>query len=77
MRFVGRTLLAVMMAASAASSAVVAAVPATPAPTAVKQAYPARICLKRSKLGRCERWSQTVRHKVPASTATSDGRHEH
>lgn len=77
MRFVGRTLLAIMMAAIVASSAVAAAMSATPAPTAVKQAHPARTCLKRSKLGRCERWSQTVRHKAPTSTATTDGRHEH
>lgn len=77
MCFVGRTLLAVMMAAIAASSAVAAAVPATPASTAAKQTHATRTCLKRSKLGRCERWSQTVRHKAPASTATTDGRHEH
>lgn len=76
MSFVGRTLLAVVMAAIAASGSAAAAVPATPAPTAVKQAHPARTCLKRSKLGRCERWSQAVRHKAPASTATTDGRHE-
>lgn len=76
MRFVGRTLLAAAMVV-AASSAVAVAVPATPAPIAVKQTHPARTCLKRSKLGRCERWSQTVRHKAPTSTATTDGQHEH
>jgi hypothetical protein len=76
MCFVGRTLLAAAMVI-AASNAVAATVPATPVPTAVKQAHPARTCLKRSKLGRCERWSQTVRHKAPTSTATTDGRHEH
>ncbi|WP_242109427.1 hypothetical protein [Luteimonas aquatica] len=61
MSFAGRLLLAAALAVVAPGAAAAAAPPAG-------HAKPAHACLKRSRLGRCERWSRAARRAAPSAT---------